>query len=464
MEKKGNKYQCSSKDHSDFKAISFCQKCEIYMCVNCDSIHSNLCPNHSIYSLNNINSDIFTGFCPIEKHHQIELDYFCKTHNQLCCAACIAKIKDNENGQHRDCEVYSLQKIKEEKKVELNNNIKFLENLGKKYNNKFEDVKEIYQDNLKEKEELKLYIKNTFDEIKNILDSREKQLLLEIDTQFNDIFSNKENLEQCEQLPEKISSCLNKGYEISKKWNDTQIKLNSLINECINIQKNLDEIKLINSNIKKFDINLNTQIVFNPEKAELNSFIEQIKSFGQIIQKKNHINYSFKPYPINITINEKRKFKLSGENGTKNILTKTGPDGWMGTICENILENSKIYRWRIKILKTQNNNIMVGIAPIDFDINISDYSNCGYYYYLKNSTLYSGPPYSYYGEKSNIISNKISDENDIVVIVNLKKRTLKFIINGEDNGVSYKDLPQDKPLAPAVNLFNQSDTIEICPF
>ena len=464
MEKKVNKYQCSSKDHSNFNAISFCQKCEIYMCVNCDSIHSNLCPNHSIYSLNNINSDIFTSFCPIEKHHQIELDYFCKTHNQLCCAACIAKIKDNENGQHRDCEVYSLQKIKEEKKVELNNNIKFLENLGKKYNNKFEDVKEIYQDNLKEKEELKLYIQNTFDEIKNILDLREKQLLLEIDTQFNDIFSNKENLEQCEQLPEKISSCLNKGYEIHKKWNDTGIKLNSLINECINIQKKLDEIKLINNNIKKFDINLNTKIIFNPEKKELNSFIEQIKSFGKIIQKKNYTNFSFKPYPINITINEKRKFKLSGENCTKNILTKTGPDGWMGTICENILENSKIYRWRIKILKTQNNNIMVGIAPIDFDINISDYSNCGYYYYLKNSTLYSGPPYSYYGEKSNIISNKISDENDIVVIVNLKKRTLKFIINGEDNGESYKDLPQDKPLAPAVNLFNQSDTIEICPF
>ena len=76
MENKSNKYQCSSKEHSEFSAISFCQKCEIYMCTKCDSIHSNLCPNHSIYSLNNINSefstDIFTGFCPIEKHHQMK--------------------------------------------------------------------------------------------------------------------------------------------------------------------------------------------------------------------------------------------------------------------------------------------------------------------------------------------------------------------------------------------------------
>ena len=46
-----NKYQCSSKDHIDFPAISFCQKCEIYMCSNCDSIHSSLCPNHQKYDL-----------------------------------------------------------------------------------------------------------------------------------------------------------------------------------------------------------------------------------------------------------------------------------------------------------------------------------------------------------------------------------------------------------------------------
>ena len=40
----------------------------------------------------------------------------------------------------------------------------------------------------------------------------------------------------------------------------------------------------------------------------------------------------------------------------------------MGTICENILDKPIIYRWKIKILRTQNNHIMVGIAPNDFDI------------------------------------------------------------------------------------------------
>ena len=51
--------------------------------------------------------------------------------------------------------------------------------------------------------------------------------------------------------------------------------------------------------------------------------------------------------------------------------------------------------------------------------------------------------------------NEDSDNSEIVIIANLKKRTLSFIINGENKGESYKDIPEDKPLSPAVILFNQ---------
>ena len=46
-------------------------------------------------------------------------------------------------------------------------------------------------------------------------------------------------------------------------------------------------------------------------------------------------------------------------------------------VGENILENDKIYRWNIKIIKGQNYYIIIGIAPFDFDINISDYNYNG---------------------------------------------------------------------------------------
>ena len=57
------------------------------------------------------------------KKHNIELEYFCKTHNQLCCAACITKIEGGGNGQHTNCDICFIKEIKDEKKSKLKNNI-----------------------------------------------------------------------------------------------------------------------------------------------------------------------------------------------------------------------------------------------------------------------------------------------------------------------------------------------------
>ena len=146
---------------------------------------------------------------------------------------------------------------------------------------------------------------------------------------------------------------------------------------------------------------------------------------------------------------------MSGEN---NIMTKTGPNGWMGTICKNELDKSiEEHKWKIKLLNVQYKNVMVGVAPIDFDVNKSNHSTCGWYLYCNNSCLYSGPPFNYNGENTNL--SKVNDE--IIVVINMKKRTLKFIINNEDKGDSYTNIPIDKPLFPAVFLEYQNDSVEI---
>ena len=147
---------------------------------------------------------------------------------------------------------------------------------------------------------------------------------------------------------------------------------------------------------------------------------------------------------------------MTGEN--KNIFTKTGTTNWMGTICEKELDKSiEEHKWKIKILKTTNKDIMVGVAPIDFDIHSSTYNNCGWYYYCYNSTLYSGPPFNYSAKSSGL--SKVNDE--IVVVMNMKKRTLKFIINNEDKGDSYTNIPIDKPIFPVICLAHQNDSVEI---
>ena len=147
-------------------------------------------------------------------------------------------------------------------------------------------------------------------------------------------------------------------------------------------------------------------------------------------------------------------------SGIDNIMTKTDTSqyNWMGTICENELDKSvEEHKWKIKILKTGHKYIMVGVANIDFDINSSNYNTCGWYLYCYDSTLYSGPPFNYSKKNTNL--SKVKDE--IVIILNMKKRTLKFIINGEDKGDSYTNIPIDKPLFPAVCLYHKDDSVEI---
>ena len=86
------------------------------MCKKCEKDHnSKLGKKHHIYSLDMDMKEIFTGLCT-HKNHSLELEFYCQTHNQLCCAACISKIKIKGKGQHKDCDVCYITKIKRNKK------------------------------------------------------------------------------------------------------------------------------------------------------------------------------------------------------------------------------------------------------------------------------------------------------------------------------------------------------------
>ena len=77
------KKKCSSKEHEKDEANFYCQECKIYMCKKCDNHHSELFNEHHKINLDKKeNEDIYTGLCK-EKNHSMNLDYFCKNHNQL---------------------------------------------------------------------------------------------------------------------------------------------------------------------------------------------------------------------------------------------------------------------------------------------------------------------------------------------------------------------------------------------
>ena len=146
--------KCSVEEHQNINAIKYCPECRIYMCNKCENYHTPLFKTHHLYTLNN-DDEIFTGFCK-EKEHQSKLKYYCKNHNQLCCAVCIAKLNEEGEGQHKDCEVCYIQKIKDEKKNKLKDNIKFLEELEKIFNESMDSLKKIVENIEKDKEDLKI--------------------------------------------------------------------------------------------------------------------------------------------------------------------------------------------------------------------------------------------------------------------------------------------------------------------
>ena len=47
--------------------------------------------------------------------------------------------------------------------------------------------------------------------------------------------------------------------------------------------------------------------------------------------------------------------------------------------------------------------------------------------------------------------------------MNIEKGTLKFIVDNEDKGEQYENIPTNEPLVPAVLLYDSNDKVKIVP-
>ena len=155
-------YKCSV--HKDTDAIRCCGECNAFYCNKCEKFHSELNKNHQTFQIDKDTDELFTGFCQ-EKDHPAALNQFCKNHNTLCCVACISKIKTRENGKHHDCNVCDINDISDEKKNNLTNNIKTLENLTNIYQSLVNDLKKIIEEIDVNKEKVKGDIQKIFTKI-----------------------------------------------------------------------------------------------------------------------------------------------------------------------------------------------------------------------------------------------------------------------------------------------------------
>ena len=280
--------KCSAKKHSENNALYFYTDCHLYMCNKCASHHSEYYEDHHKYELGKDQKEIFTGLCT-EENHKIELQYYCKNHNRLCCVGCLCKIKGKGNGQHTDCDVCYIEEIEDEKQSELQQNLKFLEDFSNNVENIIEKLNNIYEKINENKEGIKLKISKMFTNIRNALNEREDELLLNIDNKFNELYFSEEFIKKAQKLQNDVKNNLDKGKIMEKNWKKNSDKLSLYINNCINIENNIKTIKSVNERINKFD-SMNIGFDFIPKPGENIKIIEDIKSFGKIIQEDKDKN------------------------------------------------------------------------------------------------------------------------------------------------------------------------------
>ena len=354
--------KCSSKEDENIDAISYCGECKIYMCNKCEKFHSKLFFNHQTYNIDKQVGDLFTGFCKEPKHRDI-LEFFCKDHNILCCTACLCKISKNGVGKHKDCNVCLLEEIKEEKKIKIKENIKYLEKISDTIQDSIKNLKIIYEKIIKNKEELKIDIQKTFTKIRNELNKREDELLSEVDKKFNNIYFDENIFKQCEKLPNNVKLSLEKG----KKIDFNEDKLAFFINECINIENNIKNINKINDNINKCKMEDNVEIQFNYNE-QLNLMLENIKKFGIISLyndtsiDSNIINDNLKNKQNSIINWIKQKINQNDIKFEKIfIMSKNGNSSKdFHNYCDNKGPT-------LIIIKTTKNKIFGGFTPLNWE-------------------------------------------------------------------------------------------------
>ena len=107
--------KCSYKTQSEINAIIYCKNVINIYVINVNLIIIIYQNGYHKYNLNENINEIFTGICK-EQNHKKELEFFCKNHNQLCCPCYLCKLKVNGYGQHSDCDICLIDKIKDERK------------------------------------------------------------------------------------------------------------------------------------------------------------------------------------------------------------------------------------------------------------------------------------------------------------------------------------------------------------
>ena len=262
-------------------------------------------------------------------------------------------------------------------------------------NESINKIKNIFNKISKDKEELKIKIQKIFTKIRNEINNREDELLLEVDKQFENVFFNEDVIKNSEKLPNKIKYSLEKCRNLDKEdYNENEISI--LINECLNIENNIKDIKNVNENIKKCNNANNLEILFSPEEDGVNKFLEDIKVFGKLNNYDKNINELMKN---SLIIKNDNKMKDSIIKWIEEkINKKINKFELILRMSENGTKSEDFHKYcdnkgpTLTLVKTTKNKIFGGFTPLNWNNNgnqLYDKSNQTFIFSLNLMKIYN---------------------------------------------------------------------------
>ena len=185
-----------------------------------------------------------------------------------------------------------------------------------------------------------------------------------MDKIYNKSYVDDEFINKNKNFPNKIKKSLEKGKLINKEWDNNKMKLNSIINDCLSIENNINYINEINKNIEKYKSNEET-IIFVPDKEkEINEYLENIRKFGEIYEY-NKLFLNSDIIGDDIKIKKEIKNWINHDINMKfSLLFKMSRDGSNSSDFHRACDNKGK---TLTIIETDNGYKFGGFTPLDWE-------------------------------------------------------------------------------------------------
>ncbi|XP_071084556.1 E3 ubiquitin-protein ligase TRIM45-like isoform X2 [Haliotis cracherodii] len=168
---------CTNEDDGN-QAVCWCQDCEEFICEYCQNMHSSfkLTKNHVLQNFGDMEPTVsnIPSYCSIHKHHPLYL--FDKSCKKLICARC--RIED-----HADHEVVDLDLVADTVTKQFNHHTDELSALQARQQSHMQSIRQGTESTDRTNDSLIETIGHTFQSLRSQLDQREKELLIDLESQ-----------------------------------------------------------------------------------------------------------------------------------------------------------------------------------------------------------------------------------------------------------------------------------------